>query len=367
MFNYNEQIQAYEADLVNLHQAIKDKLRDHRQANRNRLKNGLPSNIRINDSHFIPQGSMAIQTTVQEKDNSYDIDDGVWFYEEDIKKDDGAERTARETQEMVWKALEDPKFEKKPTIHGNCVRVFYKEGHHVDIPSYRKYDEETDLEQQELAAENGWIASDPTEINCWFEERVKALNRQREGLGNQLRKMIRLLKRFARSRGASWDMPNGLKLTMLTEEKMPTSYERDDECFYWLMHMLNDRLAHSLEIENRAQTKAPRDKLTKSPSDANMIELRNHVGEALEKLQTLHQPECTQKQAREAWEWVFQSDGYFDAYDKDGQRARSLFIKTALISAGLAATDSSGVIVGPTEGARVPNPPHKFYGEVPKN
>lgn len=366
MFDYNERIQTYETDLVNLTQAIKDNLRDHREANRKRLKNNLPNNIRINDGHFIPQGSMAIQTTVQEKGNSYDIDDGVWFYAEDLKKEDRTDKTVRETQEMVRNALEDPKFDKKPDIHGNCVRVFYKEGHHVDVPAYRKFDEGTDLERQELAGENGWTASNPTEINGWFEERVRELNRQREGLGNQLRKMIRLLKRFARSRGDSWDMPNGLKLTMLTEEKMPTSYERDDECFYWLMRLLSDRLAHSLEIENRAQTNAPRDKLTKSSSDPNMIELRDHIAKALEKLRTLHQPECTQKQAREAWEWIFQSEGYFEAYDKDPAKTRTLFNKAASISAGIAGTNSSGVIGPAKDGARVPNPPHKFYGEVPK-
>ena len=42
MFNYNEQIQAYEADCVNLPQAVKDKFRDHREANRNRLKRNRP-------------------------------------------------------------------------------------------------------------------------------------------------------------------------------------------------------------------------------------------------------------------------------------------------------------------------------------
>ena len=32
MFNYNEQVQAYESDCVNLPQAVKDKLRDQREA-----------------------------------------------------------------------------------------------------------------------------------------------------------------------------------------------------------------------------------------------------------------------------------------------------------------------------------------------
>lgn len=363
MFDYNEQIQAYETDCVNLPHAVKEKLRGHRAANRNRLKRNRPEDIRLNDDHFIPQGSMAINTTVQEKDNTYDIDDGVWLHKDDLKKKDGSAYTACETQEMVRDALKDPNFNKQPEIHNNCVRVFYAEGHHVDVPCYRKLDADTDNERQELAGADGFTPSDPTEINRWFGERVEALNKQRDGAGSQLRVMIRLMKRFARSRGEDWDMPNGLKLTMLVEECAPSYYERDDEAFYWLLSKLKTRLASSLEVENRAQTKTPRDKLTKSTSDANMVELRSHFDEALDKLLVLHHPNCTEEQAREAWDWVFQSDGFLEAYDKDAAKARALFSKAALVNAGLASTNSSGVIVASVAGAAVPNLTHKFYGD----
>jgi hypothetical protein len=59
-------------------------------------------------------------------------------------------------------------------------------------------------------------------------------------------------------------------------------------------------------------------------------------------------------------------EGYFEAYDKDPAKTRTLFNKAASISAGIAGTNSSGVIGPAKDGARVPNPPHKFYGEVPK-
>jgi len=206
MYNYNEQIQAYESDCVNLPQPIKDKLRDHREANRNRLKQNRPDGIRLGDDHFIPQGSMAINTTVQEAENAYDIDDGVWFHAEDLKKSNGTDFTSKETQEMVRDALEDSKFNKQPEIHHNCVRVFYAEGHHVDVPVFRKFDADTDNERQELAGVDGFAASDPTEINVWFENRVETLNEQRDGAGSQMRVMVRLLKRFARSRGDEWDI-----------------------------------------------------------------------------------------------------------------------------------------------------------------
>jgi hypothetical protein len=367
MYNYNEQIQAYESDCVNLPQAIKDKLRDHREANRNRLKQNRPDEIRLGEDHFIPQGSMAINTTVQEAENAYDIDDGVWFHAEDLKKSNGTDLTSKETQEMVRDALEDSKFNKQPEIHHNCVRVFYAEGHHVDVPAFRKFDADTDKERQELAGADGFAASDPTEINIWFENRVETLNGQREGAGSQMRVMVRLLKRFARSRGDEWDMPNGLKLTMLVDECFQTGYVRDDEAFYWLLAKLQTRLVVSLEVENRAQTKSPRDKLTKTTSDSNMVELRKRVGEAVTQLYVLHQSDCTKAKARAAWDWVFQSDGFFEAYDKDAKQAMELFANSALVRAGVAGTNQAGRIVSLGTGVAAANMPHRFYGEQDTN
>src|SRR4051812_41938139 len=78
IINFHAQLQAYEAEKVNLSDAVRDGLYAKREANRNRLKANLPKDIKIKD--FIPQGSMAIRTTVQEKNADYDIDDGVAFY-----------------------------------------------------------------------------------------------------------------------------------------------------------------------------------------------------------------------------------------------------------------------------------------------
>lgn len=368
MFDYNNQVQSYETDCVNLLTPVKDKLRGHRDANRDRMKGKLQESKRLSDSQFIPQGSMAINTTVQHPENDYDIDDGVWFYSEDLVKSNGEKMSPRESQEMVRDALQDERFNKKPEIHNNCVRVFYAEGHHVDVPVYRKVGADTVYERKELAGAAGWVESNPTEINVWFEDKVEALNRLKAGAGGQLRRMVRLMKRFARSRGDKWDMPNGLKLTMLTEESCPSYYERDDECFYYLLAALKTRLANSLEVENRAHSKYPKDKLTKSARDANMVELQTHVKEALEKLLVLHQTGCQQAKAREAWDWVLQSDGFFDAFDKDAAKAHNLFEKRALINAGVAQTTQRGFIVGGASAATsimAKNPAHLFYGEDP--
>ncbi|HEU5071154.1 MAG TPA: hypothetical protein VFV96_12180 [Verrucomicrobiae bacterium] len=321
--NYHEAIQAYEAAKVNLPDAVRDDLYQKREANRNRLRANLPERIKIKD--FIAQGSMAIRTTIQEEGGDYDIDDGVSFFADSLKGPILGifDMAASEVREMVCDALKDDKFNKQPVILGNCVRVYYAEGYHVDVPSFRVVDAGTQEEHQELAGMDGWKASDPTEINRWFEERVQKLNRIQDDAGAQFRRMIRLLKRFARSRGKTWNMPNGLKLTMLADECFERSYGRDDKSFYFLLSNIHERLNKSRVILNRAQRPSAQVPLTKSDADENVAELHQHVWEALKQLEILWDERCSWSQARAAWEWVFQTGGFFQDFERRKEMAKT--------------------------------------------
>ena len=357
MFDYNEQIIEYHNVKVNLPQPIRDKLRDHRKANQNRLMSNIPEGITINRNSFIKQGSYAMWTTIQEKDKAYDIDDGVIFSRSELQDKNSIDMTPQQVKEMVKNSLEDKRFNKKPEIKNNCVRVFYEEGHHVDIPAYRKYSNSNGRELKEIASSDGWIISDPKRINAWFLNLIEQLNEKSEDAGGQLRRIIRLLKRFSKSRGDKLDMPSGIKLTMLVAECFQPKI-RDDEAFYYLIDILNKRLLHSLVVENLSDSGFPSEKLTRTNADSNMTVLKEKVKEALDQLKILNSTNDI-KVARAAWDWVFQSDGFFEAFDKDAKKAIDLYSKNALISAGIAATESSGRIS--TFGVR--NLPHKNYGE----
>ena len=106
---YNRQIRAYESEKVNLSDTVRKDLYAKREANRNRLKANLPKRVTIRS--FVAQGSMAIRTTVQEKDNDYDIDDGVSFLADSLKGEllGIFDMSASEVQEMVRDALKDDK------------------------------------------------------------------------------------------------------------------------------------------------------------------------------------------------------------------------------------------------------------------
>src|SRR5437016_6579729 len=265
MFDYSERIEEFRDKKVRLSAEFREKLLAHRNANRDRLIARLPDFIKavsISESNFKPQGSFAMGTVIQTRfvDEEYDIDDGLVLWRHQLVDENGVELTAQQTKEKVRDALKDDRFNRQPKICGNCVRVFYaeedEEKHHVDFPVYRRYFDANGNKVRELAGENGWIASDPTQVNNWMDDEVESRNKTTAGRGTQFRHLIQLLKRFCRSR-SDWDLPNGMKLTMLAAECQPNCQDRIDIVFRELLERLKGRLAWNKIVLNLAHSDKP--------------------------------------------------------------------------------------------------------------
>lgn len=369
MFDYSEQVEAFREEKVRLPKEFREKLFNHRDSNRDRLISRLPNRITglsISNNSFKPQGSSAVKTIIQTKfvHEEYDIDDGLVLWRHELVDDDGNELTAAQVREHVLEALKDGRFVKQPNMASNAIRVYYKEDdeekHHIDFPVYRKYFNDQGDVVRELASSSGWVESDPTQVNNWFNGEVESRNEDVPGKGTQMRRLIQLIKRFCRSRYA-WDMPNGMKLTMLVAECQPVFHDRLDLAFRCLLEELSDRLEKDKVIRNLAHPDQPA--LTRGDSDQNVVDFLEKIGEALEKLSVLNFPDYQDaKSAREAWDWIFQSDGFLREYDeKKEKREKQTRLEklAAIIESGTARTSSVGVIgsVG------VSNPPHLFYGD----
>jgi cyclic GMP-AMP synthase DncV-like protein len=367
MYDYSERIEAFRDKKVRLSPEFREKLLAHRKANRDRLIARLPDFIKgvsISESSFKPQGSFAMGTVIQTRfvDEEYDIDDGLVLGRDELVDENGVELTAQQVKEKVRDALKDDRFNRQPKICGNCVRVFYadedEEKHHVDFPIYRRYFDANGNKVRELAGENGWVVSDPTQVNNWMDNQVEIRNKASAGWGTQFRHLIQLLKRFCRSR-SDWDLPNGMKLTMLIAECQPAFNVRIDIAFRELLKKLHYRLIWNKIIQNLAD--AARPPITRTASDQNVVDLLSRIGEALDELARLDTQEANNvDSARSVWDWVFKSDGFlaeFDRERKQKEKEKALLARAALIGSG-ARTSAYGVIGS----AGVPNPSHSFYG-----
>ena len=101
MYNCHNDILAYHDKEVTLPKEERDEMRERRDTNRDRLKNGLENEGEPKPADFQSQGSYAHHTMVQHKDKDYDIDDGVYFWQDDLKGPKGGDKTPRQAKEMV--------------------------------------------------------------------------------------------------------------------------------------------------------------------------------------------------------------------------------------------------------------------------
>lgn len=320
MYDCSKEILKYLDNKVRLPQSEQEKLRGNRKANQDRLKKRLKDQEKPDPIGFVKQGSYAMHTMIQQPDNDYDIDDGVIFLKEDLKGKNGGDMTALAARQMVCDVLQDQRFKRAPEVRNNCVRVYYDAGHHVDIPVYRE--DPAGSQDYELASSD-WKVSDPSGVTKWFKQAV--IDKSPDSInGRQMRKIVCLLKKFARNR-SSWNMPSGLVLSKLSDEKYSSDDGRDDVSLYETMRLIHERLEADLKVRHPVVAD---EWLTKGDDDPKTRELRDKLEEALENLQVLFDEDCTRKEALKAWKKVF-NDDYFDELISEGNGAKAFGILSA--------------------------------------
>ena len=308
MKDYSKDIVNYHDDRVQLTSNQKTELRNRRDANRNRVRDGLKGAGDPQPKKFVAQGSFSMGTTIQEPDRDYDIDDGVVFSQESLQGPRGADKTALETRHMVCDAVDDGSFKRPPEIKKNCVRVFYNDGPHVDLPVYRQV--ASPKHPYELASSE-WRVSDPEGVNAWFSA---CLDRAGEKGRGQLRRLIRLLKSFCANR-PSYSLPSGFVLTVLCQEQYWIHDERLDRAFESVLQRIYDRLCQSLYVRHPIVDEW----LIDEDSSYKTDKLRDLLRSSLDEMEVLDRPNCTRSRALKVWKKVLATD-YFD---KDIEQAES--------------------------------------------
>lgn len=306
MRNTHKQIDKFHSNQVALTGSERQDMRDRRDANRKRLKKGLEANGDPSPESSRSQGSYSMWTMVQDSNCDYDIDDGVYFLADDLKGDRGADMSALDARKMVCEALQDDAFNTPPDVLKNCVRVYYEQGFHVDVPVYRVKTRQnwlTGLQETyyELASST-WEESDPIKVTGWFNDTNRDLSPDFDvGIG-QFRRVVRLLKYFARSR-SSWKSltATGFMITKLTSECFHASAGRDDISLRETMRAIEGRLQWNKVINHPVLTST---NITRD-NDPRPEHFRARLQENIKHLAVLDDAGCTHAQAMAAWDKVF--------------------------------------------------------------
>ena len=331
MHNCSDDVLAHHDEEVTLPQAKRTNMRDRRDANRNRLKTGLKKNEKPAPCEFVKQGSYAMKTMVQHPNNDYDIDDGVYFNKEELVGDRGAEMSGLQVRQMVRDALDDGSFKKAPEVRSNCVRAYYAAGYHVDLPAYRRVTV-TDFRGNETyhheLASSEWKRSDARDVTDWFDRENTGQSPDTTN-GRQLRRLVRQIKKYARSR-PSWSgqIFGGFGITALVVECYRANLSREDTALYDTMSAIRNRLKWNLTVKHPV---TPNEIITKGDADARAKFLRDRLTEAIKALDPLFDPNCSHKKALKCWDKVF-SATFFSDRDVPEKDANAGLLKTATVA-----------------------------------
>ena len=244
MESFNKVFERFYRKCVVLSDSDRAKLIESFHLNVKRLRDGLKEYNDEHDSNYklfnkpLLQGSISMETTVQNDNNDFDIDICLIFKEETLD-DIGPEAFRNVITDAISRKLGQFKYsaEKKTS----CVRIKYAEGYHVDFSLYKRQ-EGIFGNAQYCISSYEWLERNPYSINDWFRDEIKYK-------GKILRKIIRLSKMFCKSR-EDWRMPSGLVQTILCDKYLVSSYENLYENFYFTMKNIVDSINEYTSVYN---------------------------------------------------------------------------------------------------------------------
>ena len=317
--NCHKEMTTFHQEKVTLSKGQQDDMRNRRDSGRKRLKNGLEILKGPEPKYFRSQGSYVMRTMVQDDDNDYDIDDGVYFASEDLKDDSDKDLAPKAARELVCNALKwDGRLKMDAIVKRNCVRQEYEAGYHIDIPVYRiviagKDEKGEPIERYELASGDEWVKSDAQAVTDWFNDLVGILNAG-ESDGSQMRRITKLTKKFARRNDWKEETTSGVCITKLVVDNFKSSADRDDRSLQETWTAILNQLQISTEIKHPVLP----DALLAPAGDEEVKFFRDCLEDSLKDLQVLDKPNCTRKEAREAWDKVFDTDFFTNQPNNDG-------------------------------------------------
>lgn len=302
MLDCHKDLVAYHNARVTLRESDRAEMRQHRNTNRRRLKSGLMRIMAPIPREIRSQGSYAMRTMIQDARNDYDIDDGVYFDKHDLIGPRGAELSPAAAKRLVRDALMDSRFARQPEVRTNCVRIYYQEGYHVDMPVYRRFSEVLGWEASETLCElagSTWRRSDPLKVTSWFQRESAKLSPNLGTDRNQLRRIVRLLKAFSRSRD-SWQSrtASGFMITKLVVDCFRAYAGRDDLALFHTMETIQSRLKWIPVVEHPTMLG---ETLMRAPADARTKFLRKQLRWATAQLRPLFSRPCSRSEALRVW------------------------------------------------------------------
>ncbi len=184
-------------------------LKGSRKALRTRIRNYFAENHSAYKPKFDTQGSYRMYTMIRTKDDTCDLDDGVYF------KSNPENVSCKTLQQWVKDAV-DGTTDATPIHKAKCITVDYKAGYNIDLPIFI-FNKDVDLHPYLAIKDKGFKIDDPKEFYDEFNKEKNEVV--------QLTRIVRYLKAWCDNKRHK--MPSGFAMTILAMKHLLTN-DRDD-------------------------------------------------------------------------------------------------------------------------------------------
>lgn len=226
MANLNKEFGLFNIDL-GITATKKRHLQDSKEYLRDVIRSYFKKNHNEYEPMFYTQGSWKMKTVIRTKDDTCDIDDGVYFPR------NPANVSACTLQSWVKKAVENVT-DSKVQHRKKCITVDYQAGYNIDLPVYL-FNKDVDTHPYIAVKEIGWSEDDPKEM-------VKTFAAAKKDNGDQLVRVVKYLKAWCDYKREK--MPSGLAMTILVMNNYVANKRDDISLKYTLISIQSALMAN---------------------------------------------------------------------------------------------------------------------------
>lgn len=303
MANLDYLFRKFENEL-NITSTKKESLMKSRDNLREKIRDYFKDNHSEYKPKFYIQGSYKLKTLIRTKDDTCDLDDGVYFIE-------NSENVTGTTLQNWVKNAVNGITDSTPSHKKKCIRVDYKAGYNIDLPVFI-FNEEID--------EHPLLAVKDSEFQ--FDDPKEFVNKFNKKKSDQMIRMIKYLKSWCDHKRQ--DMPSGLSMTVLAMDNFQ-SHERDDIALKYLL----------IEIENKIKKDfkcilptIPHDDLFENYSETKKTNFKNNLNDFIEDAKKAIEEKNKLKASR-MWEKHL-GDRFPEGEDENEQNQDTSYLKSTI-------------------------------------
>lgn len=191
-------------------------LRTSRDANRDRITKYWRETLKRSIPKFEEQGSFEMGTVIKPLEGDYDLDDGMYL---NCIGDDPEKWDSTATiQGWICAAVENAT-QGDPQKRKRCVRIPYKGGYHIDVPSYGIDTFNTTRVYEKGKEPSDFDESNPVALVNWFNERKKS--------HSDLRDLVRYFKAWRDYKQGALTKIKSVTMTILVAERIQSNDRYD--------------------------------------------------------------------------------------------------------------------------------------------